>query len=116
LVILVTALPLGLEARAAVHGTISAGLEGNLSGLAAAIADHVKHLTLAATIAAVLGTTRSTARGATTGLILEALISIELLLGSGEHELSAALTAYQSLVFEHGKNPPNCMVPIRCMS
>ena len=116
LLILVAALTLRLKACAAVNRTVTAGLEGNLSGLATTIADNVIHLTLATVGATILLATSCTACRATAGLILEALVSVELLLGSGEHELIAALTAYQSLVFEHGKNPPNCMVPIRCMS
>ena len=35
------------------------------------------------------------------GLILEALLSIELLFACGENEFGAAILAYQSLVFEH---------------
>lgn len=104
---LVAALLLGLEARAAVHRAISAGLERNLRGLAAAVADHIVHLTIAATgAAAAVGlTTLSAARRATTGLILEALVGVELLLGRGEYELCAALAAGDGLVFEHGKKP-----------
>ena len=100
------ALTLLLEASTAVNRTITAGLERNLSVLTAAIADHVEHLTLATGSAAVLCTASCAARGATAGLILEALISVELLLRSGENELGAALTASQSLVFEHGIYPP----------
>ena len=106
------ALTLLLEAGTAVDRTIAAGLERNLSGLAAAIADHVKHLTLATGSAAtILRATGCAAGRATTGLILEALVSIELLLGSGENELGAALTASQSLVLEHGIYPPKCVCP-----
>ena len=103
--ILVAALTLCLEAGAAVNRTITAGLERNLGVLATAIADYIVHLTLATIVAAVLGATGCAACGATAGLILEALISIELLLGSGENEFCVALTANQSLVFEHGKIP-----------
>ena len=101
------ALTLLIEASAAVDRTVSAGLEGNLGVAAAAIADNVKHLTLGAVyVLVVLLTTSRAASGATAGLILEALVSIELLLGSGENELSVALTASQSLVLEHGIYPP----------
>ena len=107
--ILETALTLRFEASTAIDRTISAGLERNLSGLAAAIANHVIHLTFATGSATILGTASRTARGATTGLILEALVGIELLLRSGENEFGAALTASQGLVFEHGIYPPNCV-------
>ena len=111
MLILVAALTLRLEACAAVNRTVTAGLERHLSGLAAAIADHIVHLALA-TVGATIGLTAGcTASRATAGLILEALVSIELLLGSGENEFCAALTAYQSLVFEHGKYPPKCICP-----
>ena len=90
---LITALTVGFEALTAVDRTVTAGLERNLGGLAAAVADHIIHLTLAATVVAVLGTTRGAAGGAAAGLVLEALVSIELLLRSGENELGAALTA-----------------------
>ena len=100
---LITALTVGFEALTAVDRTVSAGLEGNLSGTAAAIADHVIHLTLAAVaVATVLLTAGGTAGRAAAGLILEALVGVELLLGSGEHELVATLAANQSLVFVHG--------------
>ena len=94
-------LTLGFEALAAVHGTISAGLEGDLSLTAAAIADHGVHLAGAIAVA-VLSPTGSAAGGAAAGLILEALLSKELLLAGGEHELIAAVTAGQGFVFVHG--------------
>ena len=99
---LIAALALCLEAGAAVNRTITAGLERNLGVLAAAVANHIIHLTLATVGAAICLTTGSTACRATAGLVLETLVSIELLLGSGENEFCAALTANQSLVFEHG--------------
>jgi len=108
---LVAALTVCLEACAAIYRAISAGLERNLSVLAAAVTDYIVHLTLATICAAIGLTTSCTACGATAGLILEALVSIELLLRSGKNEFCVALTAYQSLVFEHGKYPPKCMCP-----
>ena len=94
----------------AVNRTITAGLEGNLGGTAALCAGYVEHLALATGLSVVIVVAAScTASGATAGLVLEALVSIELLLGSGENEFCAALTAYQSLVFEHGKKPPKCI-------
>ena len=103
--LLIAAGLLSLEASAAIYRTISAGLEGNLSGLTAAVADHIIHLTIAGAGSAVLGATLRAAGGAAAGLVLETLVSIELLLGSGEYEFVAALTAGQSLVFEHGNIP-----------
>ena len=99
----ITVCALSLEASAAVHGAISAGLEGHLGGAAAAIADHFVHLTRSA-VAAVLSTTSSTASGAAAGLILEALLGEESLLGSGEHEFVAAVTAGQGLILVHSGN------------
>ena len=100
---LIAGLTVRFEAVTAVYGTIAAGLEGNLGVAAATIADNVKHLTLGAVnVLIVLLTASRAASGATAGLILEALVGEELLLGSGEHELIAASTAYQSLVFVHG--------------
>ena len=102
-----TILTIRFEAGAAVDRTVPAGLERHLGGLAAAVADHVVHLTLAAVGAAVGSATRGAAGGAAAGLVLEALVSIELLLRSGEHEFVATIAAYQGLVFEHGIYPPN---------
>ena len=87
------------EAIAAVHGPIAPGLEGNLGGAAAAIADHFVHLAFA-TVAAVL-TTGGAAGGAAAGLVLEALFSEESLFGSGEHEFVAAFTAGERFVLIH---------------
>ena len=101
------------EALAAIDRAILPGLEGNLRGAAATDADHFIHLTLAAVaVATVLLTAGGTASRAAAGLILEALVSIELLLRSGENEFRAALTALQGLVFEHGYTLLIC-VPIR---
>ena len=93
-----TALTLRIKAGTAVDRAVSAGLERNLRGLAAAVANHFIHLTLAAIAAVGLTTGCATCR-ATARLVLEALIGIELLFRSGENELRAALTANQRLVF-----------------
>ena len=53
---LIAALALALEALTAVDRPVSAGLEGNLRGAAATVADHFIHLALAATVAAILAT------------------------------------------------------------
>ena len=98
---LILVVPLRLEALTAVHGPISAGLEGNLGGAAATVADHFVHLTGA--VAAVLSPTGSTAGGAAAGLILEALLGEKRLLAGGENEFVAAVTAGQRLVFIHGE-------------
>ena len=79
--ILVLALAIALKAITAVHGAIATRLEGHLGGGAAAVADHFIHLPLPA--AGVLAVTAGTAAGgATAGLILESLVSKELLFGS----------------------------------
>ena len=85
------------EALAAENGTVGLGLEGNLGLAAAACAGSGEELTGAtggvlASITAVL---------ATLGLVLEATLSVESLLTSGEHELIAALFANQILIFVH---------------
>ena len=98
-------------AIAAVYRTISAGLERNLGGLSAAIADHIVHNALSIAVLAIGSTAGSTASRAAAGLILEALVSIELLFGSGENELVAALTAGQSLVLIHGIIPSSNVAP-----
>ena len=94
-------LTLCFEAVTAVHGTISAGLEGNLGFASAAIADHGEHLAGSTTVA-VLGTTGSTAGRAAAGLILEALLSEEFLFIRRENEFVAAFTTGESFVFVHG--------------
>jgi len=77
------------EALAAVDGTIALGLKGNPSLAAAGSADSGEVLP---------GTTGSGLAGVTAGLaalglVLEAALSVELLLTSGKHELLAALFA-----------------------
>ena len=78
------------EALAAVDGTIGLGLEGNTSLAAAGSADSGEVLT--GTASSVLASV--TAGLAALGLVLEAALSVELLLTSGEHELLAALFAH----------------------
>ena len=95
------ALTLCFEALAAIDGTISAGLEGHLGLTAAAVADHGEHLP-GGTAVAVLGTTCSAASRSAARLILEALLSKELLLAGRENEFVAAVTAGQGFVFVHG--------------
>jgi hypothetical protein len=93
-----------LEALAAVHGAVALGLEGHLGGAAAAIADHFVVLALGA--AGILAVAASgAALMATGGVVLEALVRKELLLRRAEHKFLATVTAYQSLVFEHGWIP-----------
>ena len=93
------------EAIAAVHGLIATGLEGNLGGAAATIADHFEHLAFA-TVVVAIGTTSGAASGAAAGFVLEALFGVESLFRSGEGEFLTAFTASQSLVLIHGVNPP----------
>jgi hypothetical protein len=87
------------EAFTAVHGPISAGLEGHLGGAAAAVADHFVHLAFAA-VAAILAT-GGTAGGAPAGLILETLFGVESLFGSSENEFVATFAAGEGLVLIH---------------
>ena len=77
------------EALAAENGTVGLGLEGNLCVAAAACAGSGEELTGAA--GSVLA--GITAVLASLGLVLEATLSVECLLTSGEHELIAAVFA-----------------------
>ena len=95
----------GLEAGAAVNRTIALGLEGYLGGGTAAVADYFEVLTLG-TSGILAVTASSAALVAAGGIVLEALVSEELLLRSAEHEFLAAITAHKSLVFKHGWFPP----------
>jgi len=99
---LILALALTVEAITAIHRTIAPRLERNLCCRPAAIADHFVHLAVTATAAAI-GTALRTAARATTGLILEPLLRVEILLRSGKYELCATLTASQGFVFVHWK-------------
>ena len=77
------------EALAAVNGTIGLGFKGNLGLAAAGSASSGEVLTR---------TTGSSLAGiaaalAALGLVLEAALSVEFLLTSGEHELIATLFA-----------------------
>ena len=78
------------EALAAVHGTVGLGLKGNLGLAAATGAGSSEELT--GTTGVVLA---SIAAGlAALGLILEATLSVELLLTGSENEFVAALFTY----------------------
>ena len=77
------------EALRAVNGSVGLGLERN-SGLAAAVGAGSGEEFTGAT-GSVLASV--TARLAALGLILEASLSVELLLTGGKHELGAALFA-----------------------
>lgn len=85
------------EALAAVNRTIGLGLEGDLRLTAASSASGSEVLT---------GATSSVLAGiaaglAALGLVLEATLSVELLLTGSEHELLATFLAYECLVFKH---------------
>ena len=82
------------------------GLEGNLGGAAAAIADYFEHLAGVGVAGTIGGTALGAAGLATGGLVLEALLGEESLLGSREHELIAAVTAGQGFVLVHSGIPP----------
>ena len=79
---------------AAVDGAVTAGLKGNLAGLAALGANSVKHLTAVAAAASGAALAGITARFAALGLIGEAFLGVELLLAGGENEFLAAIFAY----------------------
>ena len=86
------------EAVAAVNGTIRLGLEGNLSLTTAGGAGGGEELT-----GATGGVLAGIAAGlAALGLVLEAALSVELLLTGSEGELVAALFTGQNLIFVHG--------------
>lgn len=90
--LLVLALAVAFEAIAAVHRAVATGLERHLRGGATTVTNDFVHLAI--TTVGVLAVTASTAAsGATARLILESLVSKELLLGTGEHELSTAIAA-----------------------
>mgnify|MGYP000852367638 CR=1 FL=1 len=86
-----------LEASAAIDRAVVLRNERDLGGSTALGANGIVHLALTAA----LGFTVVPARLAADGLVLETLLSVEFLLASGKNELSAAILAYQSLVFEH---------------
>ena len=86
------------EAIAAVNRTVRLGLEGNLSLTTAGSAGGGEELT-----GATGGVLAGIAAGlAALGLVLEAALSVELLLTGSEGELVAALFTGQNLVFVHG--------------
>ena len=96
------------EAIAAVYRTIAMGLERNLGGATAAVADHFIHGAIGRTVGiAAVGTTGSAAGRATAGLILEALLGVESLFRSREGEFLATFTAGKGLVFVHRNVPPS---------
>jgi hypothetical protein len=106
---LVAALTLGVEALAAVYGTIATGLERHLGGASATVADHFIHLTIAgaAGTAALGSATIGTAGRAAGGLVLKALFGEEGLLRARECEFSATLAAGQGFVLIHDGFPPS---------
>jgi hypothetical protein len=93
----------GLEAVAAIYRTAFGGLEGHLGRFATSVTDYVVHRALAASVL--------TASGATLGIVLESLFGKESLLVRGEHELHAALGAYQCPVLIHDKSSWQIIFP-----
>lgn len=89
--------PASLEASAAIDGPVVLGNEGNLGGSAALRAYRVIHFLFAVALAL----SSVPACLAAYRLILEALLSVELLFTRRENEFGTAILAYQSLVFEH---------------
>ena len=88
-----------LEALAAVNGTIVVRLERNLALLTAVCAGSVKHLAGGSLTA--LSLTGVAAITASLGLVLEALLGVELLLAGGENEFASAILADNGLVSVH---------------
>ena len=85
------------KALAAINRAIALGLEGYAGLVAAGSADRREELTGAAGS----GLAGVAAGLAALGLILEATLSIELLLAGGEYELLSAFLAHKGLVFVH---------------
>ena len=85
------------KALAAVHSLAFGRIEGHFRFLTALSANRNEHL--AGTLGGVLS--GITASLASLGLILEALLCIELLLTGGEHEILAAILAFQRFVLKH---------------
>ena len=84
-------------ALAAVYRLAIGRIEGNLALLTAISANSVKHLS--ATTSRVLSDVAACL--ASLGLVLEALLCIELLLTGSEHEVVAAILAFQRFVLKH---------------
>jgi len=89
------------EAIRAVDRTVRAGLEGNLAGFAAACANCIVHLTVAAATGRAL-LAGGTAILAALGFIRETLFRVEFLLAGGEGEALSAIFADDGFVAEHG--------------
>ena len=89
------------EALAAVNQSVLTRLVRYTSLAASACAYSSEHL--ARSLCAALAS--CTAVLASLGLMLEALLSVELLLASSEYELVAAVLTYQCLVFVHNHLP-----------
>jgi len=95
-------LPAGLEAGAAVDRPVVPRLERNTGRCAACCAHGIVHLALTAFGALAAGGLLCVTAGlAALGLVLEALLCIELLFSGGENEFHATVTAYENFVFEH---------------
>ena len=92
------------KALAAINRTVVLRNEGNASGLATLSAHSLEHLTAFAAVGTA-GLTGIAASLAASGLVLEALLSVESLLTSGEHELVATILTNQRLVFVHWNFP-----------
>jgi len=85
------------EAVAAVHRTLTSGLERN-PGLGTALGTRsFVHRAIATSLLLL----RGTAFGASLGDILEALFLVEFLLGSGKDELTPTIRTLQRFVLKH---------------
>ena len=94
------------EALAAIDGAVVLGNERN-GGLGAAIRTRGGVGLAGSAGSRTAGLARLTASLAAGGLVLEALLSVEFLFASGEHEFLPTVAAYQRLVFVHRWKPPD---------
>lgn len=94
-----------LKALTAIDRAILTGLERHLGLTAAISADHGVHLT-GSTGLTLLRTESRTAFRATAGLVLEAFLREESLLGSSKNKFLAAIPANEGLILIHDTYPP----------
>ena len=90
------------ETIAAINGTITAGFEGDLAGLAAFSAYSIIHLAGAAVVSArVVALAGVTASFAALGLVGETFFCVKFLFAGSESEFVSAIFADQCFVVVH---------------
>ena len=83
-----------MKALAAVDGLVTTGLERNLGGGAATVADDFVHLAIAAASAPAIAIAPiGPAGGAAAGFVCKALLGEKRLFRAGEYEVYATITA-----------------------